>query len=336
MESNNIHPVVSVIIPVYNIERYLGACLASVMAQTFRNFEAIVVVDGATDGSLQIARDCAERDVRIVVVTTPNQGVARARKEGLDRARGRYICFLDGDDIWEPDMLRELTSAISLNGGYDIVCCNFKRIRPTFEAPVRERYTQDMEGLMFLEATLCHAISATVCARIYRRELFDEGLRHYPLHLGEDTLVNIQIGCRRPWVHFISYVGYGYLQRAGSANRSRLDIGYCSRFSEIVAQELDRCPGLDPKQSEFLLLLSKVRWYVVYLGKSRNPWVGDMEYVRQIHVQSKRFRVELRRYFPRADLLLLRLDQRKWMRPGRLLLATLIRWYKSLRRRIAR
>ncbi|WP_290540318.1 glycosyltransferase [Alistipes sp.] len=329
-------PKVSIIIPVYNVEPYLAACLASVTAQTYDDFEAIVVVDGATDGSLLIARSHAERDARISVVATPNQGVARARKEGLDRARGRYVCFLDGDDILEPDMLRELTSAISLNGGYDIVCCNFKRIRSSFEIPVRERHTQDMEGLAFLEATLCHAISATVWARIYRREIFDEELRHYPLHLGEDTLINIQIGCQQPRVHFIDYVGYGYLQRAGSANRSRLDIDYCIRFGEAVAQELARCPQLGPERIEYLLLLSKVRWYVVYLGKSRNPWVGDTEYARWIHVQAKRFRKNLRVYFSRADLLLLCLDRWKWMRPGRLLLATLMRWNKSLRRRMAR
>lgn len=112
MKENERRPEVSVIIPVHNLERYIDACLASVEAQTFGDFEAVVVDDGSTDGSLRLVRSRAERDARIVVVATPNRGVARARETGLAKARGRYVCFLDGDDRWEPDMLRELVAAI--------------------------------------------------------------------------------------------------------------------------------------------------------------------------------------------------------------------------------
>ena len=170
MKENERRPEVSVIIPVHNLERYIDACLASVEAQTFGDFEAVVVDDGSTDGSLRLVRSRAERDARIVVVATPNRGVARARETGLAKARGRYVCFLDGDDRWEPDMLRELVAAI---GGYDIICCDFKRVRASYEAPVRERRTEDLEGFGFLEATLSHAISVCLWAKLYRRELFD-------------------------------------------------------------------------------------------------------------------------------------------------------------------
>lgn len=92
--------------------------------------------------------------------------------------------------------------------------------------------TSDMQGLDFLVASLYHAISVTVWGRLYRRALFEKELRHYPLRLGEDSLLNIQIGCQQPRVRFVDYVGYGYVQRGGSANRSPLDIGYCVKFSE--------------------------------------------------------------------------------------------------------
>ena len=124
-------PEVSVIIPAYNLEGYLDTCLQSVLTQTLGNFEAIVVDDGSTDGSPGLLRRYAERDPRIIVVSTPNRGVARARETGIARARGKYIAFLDGDDFWEPRMLEEMTASIGQNGGYDIVCCNFKRVCKT-------------------------------------------------------------------------------------------------------------------------------------------------------------------------------------------------------------
>ena len=332
MKENERRPEVSVIIPVHNLERYIDACLASVEAQTFGDFEAVVVDDGSTDGSLRLVRSRAERDARIVVVATPNRGVARARETGLAKARGRYVCFLDGDDRWEPDMLRELVAAI---GGYDIVCCDFKRVRASYEAPVRERRTEDLEGFGFLEATLSHTVSVCLWAKLYRRELFDAELRHYPLPLGEDELVNVQIGFRQPRVRFVDYVGYDYIQRAGSANRRSVDVDYCERFAEAVDSELARCPGLSAERIGFLRLVSRVRWYLVCIRKSRNPWTGDSDHARWIHRAAKGRGAALRRYYSRGDLLLLWLDRRR-LRPVAVLCATLQRWWNSLQRRMAR
>ena len=329
-------PEVSVIIPAYNLEGYLDTCLQSVLTQTLGNFEAIVVDDGSTDGTPGLLCRYAERDPRIIVVSTPNRGVARARETGIARAQGKYIAFLDGDDFWEPRMLEEMTASIGQNGGYDIVCCDYKRICKTYEAPKREMRTSDMQGLDFLVASLYHAISVTVWGRLYRRALFEKELRHYPLRLGEDSLLNIQIGCQQPRVRFVDYVGYGYVQRGGSANRSPLDIGYCVKFSEAVHAELVRHRDVVGDRLEFYLLLNKMRWYLVYLRKSHNPWAGDTEFARGINAEAERYRAELEGFFSRCDWLLLRMDRRRWMRPGVLAVSTLMRWGKSLKRRLTR
>lgn len=152
---------------------YLDTCLDSVGRQTYGDFEAIVVDDGSTDGSQAVALRHAERDARIVVISTVNQGAARARETGIRHAKGDYICFLDGDDVWDSRMLEKLVAAIGENGGYDIVCCDYKRICKTYEAPRREMRTSDMQGLDFLVASLYHAISVTVWGRLYRRALFE-------------------------------------------------------------------------------------------------------------------------------------------------------------------
>ena len=98
-------PLVSVIIPVYNVEKYLRQCLDSVTAQTLSNIEIICVNDSSTDGSLSILEEYAEKDDRIRVVTQQNGGAGAARNRGLSMASGKYLSFLDSDDFFEPDML---------------------------------------------------------------------------------------------------------------------------------------------------------------------------------------------------------------------------------------
>lgn len=329
-------PEVSVIIPAYNLEGYLDTCLQSVLAQTLGNFEAIVVDDGSTDGTPGLLRRYAERDPRIIVVSTPNRGVARARETGIARAQGKYIAFLDGDDFWEPRMLEEMTASIGQNGGYDIVCCNFKRVCKTYQAIYRESRTEDMEGLEFLEATLRHSIWVTLWGKLYRRELFDNGLNHQPLRLGQDTMINIQIACRLPRVHFIDYVGYDYVQRPSSSNHRSFDFDYCCLFCSIVERELQRHGESLRGQAEFYALLNKVRWYSVYVCKSRSPWVGNRPFVCDLRESAGRYRDELRARYSRARMLLLELDRYRAMRPVVVMLTTGLRWRTSLRRRLAR
>ena len=99
-------PLVSVIIPVYNVEQYLKQCLDSVLAQTLLDIEVICVNDSSTDGSLKILEEYAGKDRRITVVTQPNGGAGAARNKGLSMATGKYLSFLDADDFFEPDMLK--------------------------------------------------------------------------------------------------------------------------------------------------------------------------------------------------------------------------------------
>lgn len=101
-------PLVSVIIPVYNVADYLGACLESVCQQTYTNLEIILIDDGSTDGSLDKVRDLIQADARVRVLTQTNQGAAAARNKGLDEAKGDYILFVDADDWVTPDAVASL------------------------------------------------------------------------------------------------------------------------------------------------------------------------------------------------------------------------------------
>lgn len=109
--------LVSIVMPLYNAERYLSETLASVLAQTYPNWELIVVDDGSTDSSCSIVSRLSNEDGRIRLVhNSVNRGVAKTRNQGVREARGRYLAFLDADDVWMPDKLEKQLSYMSENG----------------------------------------------------------------------------------------------------------------------------------------------------------------------------------------------------------------------------
>lgn len=102
-------PAVSVIVPAYNIEEWLGECVESILAQTFRDFELIIVDDGSTDRTAAVAARYAAQDKRVRVIRKENEGPGEARNAGVRKAQGRWITFVDGDDLIHPEMLMTLT-----------------------------------------------------------------------------------------------------------------------------------------------------------------------------------------------------------------------------------
>ena len=117
---------VSVILPAWNVSPYLRQCLDSIVSQTLTNIEIICVDDGSTDGTLDILREYAEKDSRILVIHQENQGAGAARNNAMRYAKGKYLSFLDSDDFFEPDMLEKSWEAAERNNA-DIVVfgCDF-------------------------------------------------------------------------------------------------------------------------------------------------------------------------------------------------------------------
>ena len=163
----------SIIIPVYNVDKYIQVCLDSVLYQTFRDWEAICVNDGSTDGSAAILEDNAAKDKRIKVITQSNAGTATARNTGLRAAQGEYIFFLDSDGWLKPDALQILANRLH---GEDILCFSGKRyiestgdFNPADILP-EKNYERGMD--YYNENALLRRDFAFVCVvlRVYNRE----------------------------------------------------------------------------------------------------------------------------------------------------------------------
>ena len=120
-------PLVSLIIPIYNLADYLPQCLDSVRKQTYKNLEALLINDGSTDASLAVCQEYSRRDSRFQLIDKANSGVSDSRNQALDRAEGKYIQFLDGDDWLSPDATETLVHAAESTGA-DLVLAHFYRV----------------------------------------------------------------------------------------------------------------------------------------------------------------------------------------------------------------
>lgn len=113
---------ITVIVTVYNAEKYLKQCISSICSQSYNNLEIILINDGSTDGSLEICEDFAADDNRIMIVSIPNAGVVNARKEGIKRASGKYVSLIDADDWLEPNMFEKLYTTL-VEKNVSVVMC---------------------------------------------------------------------------------------------------------------------------------------------------------------------------------------------------------------------
>ena len=123
------NPAISLVMPVYNVERYLSRALESVQNQTFKNFELIIVNDGSTDKSKEIAESFCDKNENFILINQENEGPSVARNTGLKVCKGDYIGFMDSDDSLEPEFLESLYNA-AIENDADIVCCNFNLYYP--------------------------------------------------------------------------------------------------------------------------------------------------------------------------------------------------------------
>ena len=201
-------PRFSVIVPLYNKAPYVRHALESVVAQTFRDFEVIVVDDGSTDNSLAVVKEFVERiDDRWTILSQVNAGVAVARNNGVVASKGEYICFLDADDWWEKDMLEEMDKLIKEYPDAGLYATNYVYYKPgkTHVALKLER------GYMnYPEAYLHGEMPITSITTCMSRKVFDE-MGGFPIgiKLGEDfllwakTALNYKVAfCEKPLAYY--------------------------------------------------------------------------------------------------------------------------------------
>ena len=220
--------MISVIVPIYNSEKYLDRCVESVVQQTYSNLEILLVNDGSVDSSGKLCDEWQKKDPRIRVIHKENGGLSDARNAGLDTALGDYIAFLDSDDFLAPDMLQNLLSAVKAADA-KIGICNFLYVdedsRPLSSRnrtlPIRDEV---ISGLEAVDRTMMDEEKGwyyvTAWNKLYRKELFSD-LRFPFGKIHEDEFIAHYLLGKCDRIVCIRSVGYYYVQRPGSIIHSR-------------------------------------------------------------------------------------------------------------------
>lgn len=235
MMCDNMNELISVIIPVYKVEAYLTACVESVLAQTYEQFEIILVDDGSPDNCPAMCDGFAARDSRIRVIHQKNGGLSAARNAGIDAARGEYLAFLDSDDLWTPVFLERLCRAAQETGA-DFAVCLFRRFRD--EPPKALPVSVSAEILSRQEAFEClfgvrNENMVVAPNKLYRRCLFDS-IRYPVGKLHEDEAVIHEIIGAAERIAWLEEEHYLYRESLNSITTAKFNL---RRLDETYAKE---------------------------------------------------------------------------------------------------
>lgn len=274
MIDSNKRPVISVVIPVYNGEKFLQRCIDSIVNQTFVSFEVVFVDDGSTDNSFKILSDNSLLDDRIRIVRQSNLGVTSARRTGVKTAIGEWICFVDCDDMLYPETLRVLLNEAETSG-VDIVCGNSSyayRIK-------NDRLLNSME---YIAALLEREIDIVLWAKLYKKKILNEDVFDIPSHIkfAEDYIMNIKIGFRAEKISCIKSLIYQYSEYSeGSVTSTfRLSTPYVQEICRFVLQEIAIHSVESILYKSKLLFLKYMIWMLIHhqaldIG---NDWVNEV------------------------------------------------------------
>jgi len=208
--------MISVIVPVYNVEPYLRKCLNSILAQTYRDLEILVIDDGSTDGSGRICDEYGEKDNRIKVFHTENKGLSCARNLGLDNANGDWIGFVDSDDWIEPDMYELLLRKAEETGANIIACgCYTEFKSSTICHQASQKIVNNTEAV---EDLINGKIRTQVWNKIFHSTVF-KNIRFPNGRVYEDIATTYKL-IMNTTVVGIPSLSYHYIQRGGSISQS--------------------------------------------------------------------------------------------------------------------
>ena len=215
----NREPLISVVLPTYNVAQYLQQCLESVAAQTYRNIEVIIIIDGATDGSYEIAQEFCKTDKRFSVFWQENAGSGPARNNGLTHCQGEFVMFVDPDDWIESELLENLYVA-QREGDYDLVatrrtrvlCDNNDKVLKDIPRHFKEETIQGQKEIrQSYIRMLTSEVVGSPTQKLYKMSIIrNSGVEFPPLRRSQDVAFNYRYYSCIQSLRLISYSGYNY------------------------------------------------------------------------------------------------------------------------------
>lgn len=219
--------LISIIVPVYNIEKYLNRCIKSIVKQTYNNLEIILVNDGSTDTSLSICDEWEHKDKRIKILSQPNRGVSEARMNGLKSANGKYVSFIDGDDYIEEHYFEILHQNI-IKYDADMVCCDCLEVvngekTDRFHNVINNRLLNSLQEYLQDYFLKNEFYGYVVWGKLIKCDLAQSV--YFPnIQFGEDTVYMLSLFEKNPITYIINYQGYYYIRNETSVTKKTTDV----------------------------------------------------------------------------------------------------------------
>ena len=253
-------PKVSIIIPVYKVEEFLPECLDSVLAQTFKDFEAICVNDGSPDKCGKILEEYAKKDKRIKVITQENQGLSMARNNGLKQASGEYILFLDSDDFIHPQLF-EICVSLAEKEKAQMVCYSmFKENQGrTLDVFLGKNYAIESLKYALTDAPLYYQkkrckykISVNACTKFYKKSLVED-LSFIPKIKMEDYPHTYAVLAKQPKTVILNIPLYYYTPNPNSISSEQLNVKTIQDYQTGLNFVIDTYKTASKKEKNFVL-----------------------------------------------------------------------------------
>ena len=304
---------ISVIVPVYNVEKYLDECLDSILAQSFKNFEVICVNDGSTDSSSDILNNYAKKDTRIKIITQSNQGLGGARNAGLNKANGNYICFIDSDDYIELDALEKLHSN-AISNQSDIALFKFQKV-DDFHNVDRKRYAFKIDRIFgdidydhftfTYQDVKKHVLNSafSACLKLYKKEFLDSIGFAFPAEVHfEDVPAHamVMLGAQR--ISFVNDFLYNYRTNPDSITNATANNFDIFKVIDMVEDYLMEHGYYENLENEFILF--KIAQIFTYFDIEKSDEFFNRAKAEFEKIEIKDDKLLKERYLKRFNLVL--------------------------------
>lgn len=252
--------LISVIVPIYNIEKYIDRCVESVVNQTYKNLEIILVDDGSTDNSSSVCDDWAKRDSRIKVIHKKNGGLSDARNFGLDNAKGDYIAFVDGDDFIDINMYDSMLNYLK-KYNCDICICGINKIENGREFITRPYMYSNNEFTILnnenaLVELLNDRLDVSSCNKLYKKEIINDLRFPYGI-TNEDFALMYKFFYRSNQIIIINENYYKYIQRQGSITTTKFNERQFDKYYNCIQM-------MDFIEENIPNLINEAKYYLWY------------------------------------------------------------------------
>lgn len=213
---------ISIVVTVYNSEKYIEKCLKSIKEQTYKNLEIVIVNDGSTDKSKNIIEKICKDDNRFILINQRNMGVASAKNKGMDEASGKYIIFIDSDDWIDKDLIEIMKNAADKEN-LDIIFCNYKKEKENgklIKVGILNKYIQNYTNKEILAMHIAGLVPCGASHKMIKKEILDKWrVRFSDLVRGEELEYSIKAILRAKNIGYVTKTYYHYIERKHSLSK---------------------------------------------------------------------------------------------------------------------